>query len=314
MATPCPEGRKPRNTVGTAQILNKYWMESLEFHSFKELFINVILKQGRLKVSSGMCLGLGSLTASWDGKPHGSGSENRSLCQLVAFEACIELLREYLTFEPSMCILMHAGTKNTISDIYFRDPVLNELDRAFLSSRGYVILNTPESESHVTENTFVFTPGADWVVCLSPINTPFPPTLYITRDMTRQAVFCCEPPKPNRDRGDKASLTLFSVSIDAESPRFQPGEGEQIPKYNPLDRQLVRSFLSTRLTANLDSIHPDLYRWFSANCIHYRPDSGEGTHPVVFEYTDGELYDEERADKYWIAKGCKWLRLSALSN
>lgn len=76
------------------QILNKKWRESPEYHSFKKLFIEVILKQERLKVSSGMCLGLGSLTADGEEKPHGNGTENPSLCQLVAFEACIELLRE----------------------------------------------------------------------------------------------------------------------------------------------------------------------------------------------------------------------------
>lgn len=174
---PVPKDASLETLSEQHQILNKYWMESPEFHSFKELFINVILKQERLMVSSGMCLGLGSLTADWHGKPHRSGTENRSLCQLIAFEACIELLRKYLAFESSTCILMPPGTKYAIGDIYFQDPVLNELDRAFLSSRGYVILNTPESESHVTENTFVFTPGAEWVVCLSPINTPSPPTL-----------------------------------------------------------------------------------------------------------------------------------------
>lgn len=51
--------------------------------------------------------------------------------------------------------------------------------------------------------------------------------------------------------------------------------------------------------------HADLDRWFSADYIYYRPDSGEGIQPVVFEYADEELYDEERAEDYWTAKGCK---------
>lgn len=79
-----------------------------------------------------------------------------------------------------------------------------------------------------------------------------------------------------------------------------------IPKYNPLERQLVRSFLSKRLIGNLNSTHLDLHRWFSADCIHYRADSGEGIQPVLFEYTDEELYDDERACDYWAAKGCEW--------
>ncbi len=78
-----------------------------------------------------------------------------------------------------------------------------------------------------------------------------------------------------------------------------------IPNYNPLERQLVRSFLSKRLIANLNSTHLDLDRWFCADCIHYKSDFGEGIEPVVFEYTDEELYDSERAGDYWAAKGCK---------
>lgn len=58
--------------------------------------------------------------------------------------------------------------------------------------------------------------------------------------------------------------------------------------------------------------HADLDRWFSADYIHYRPDSGEGIQPVVFEYTDEELYYEERAEDYWTAKGCKWPSIPTL--
>lgn len=94
---------------------------------------------------------------------------------------------------------MFPGTKHTISDIYFQDPAFNALDRAFLSSRGYMILHTPESETHVTENTLVFTPGTEWAVCLSSINIPCPPVLYITADLTRQASYFYKPRKPNGD-------------------------------------------------------------------------------------------------------------------
>ncbi len=196
---PIPKDASVETLLEQHRILHEYWRLSPESHSFKELFVNVILKQEKLKVSSGMCLGLGSLTADWEGKSHGKGMENRSLCQLVAFEACIELLREYLTVESSKRTLIIAETKHAISDIYFQDPAFNALDRAFLLSRGYMILHTPESETHVTESTFVFTPGTEWDVCLSPINTPSPPVLYITRDMTRQTSFECQSKKPNGD-------------------------------------------------------------------------------------------------------------------
>jgi len=103
-----------------------------------------------------------------------------------------------------------------------------------------------------------------------------------------------------------SSNFLFVAHTNGKLSRFPPGEEDMIPSYHPLERQLVRSFLSKRLIANLNSTHSDLDRWFSADCIHYRSDSGEGIEPVVFEYTDEELYDSERADDYWAAKGCKW--------
>lgn len=196
---PIPRDASMETLSEQHRILQEYWRGSPESHSFTELIIKVILKQEKLKVSSGMCLGLGSLTADREGKPHGKGMENCSLCQLVAFEACIELLREYFTARSSKRTLMLAGTKHAIGDIYFQDPAFNALDRAFLLSRGYMILHTPESETHVAESTFVFAPGTEWDVCLSPINTPSSPVLYITRDMTRQTSFECQPKKPNGD-------------------------------------------------------------------------------------------------------------------
>ena len=102
------------------------------------------------------------------------------------------------------------------------------------------------------------------------------------------------------------SLNLLFVTLTNGNPSRVPlGEGDKLPNYNPLERQLVRSFLSKRLIANLTSTHSDLRCWFAADCIHFQSDSGEGIQPVVFEFTDEELYDDERACDYWTAKGCR---------
>lgn len=100
-----------------------------------------------------------------------------------------------------------------------------------------------------------------------------------------------------------SSNSTFVTFTNGVSLRFPPGEEETIPKYNPAEQELIRSFLSKRQV--VDMTHADLDRWFSADYIYYRPDSGEGIQPVVFEYADEELYDEERAEDYWTAKGCK---------
>jgi len=58
--TPIREGASLEALSEQHRLLTEYWRESPESRSFKELFVEVILKQEKLMVSSGMCLGLGA--------------------------------------------------------------------------------------------------------------------------------------------------------------------------------------------------------------------------------------------------------------
>ena len=48
--------------------------------------------------------------------------------------------------------------KHTIQAIYFQEPEFNSLDKDFLKSRGYEVLDSPSALDFMTEETFLYTP------------------------------------------------------------------------------------------------------------------------------------------------------------
>ena len=74
---------------------------------------------------------------------------------------------------------------------------------------------------------------------------------------------------------------------------------------NPLQRVVIRAFLSKRVTKPFlsEELGPDVYAWF----VYYKCDSGKGTRPVVFQVSEEELYTEKQAGEYWRARGCELL-------
>lgn len=76
-----------------------------------------------------------------------------------------------------------AETKFTIEHVYLQDPHFSALDEEFLRSKGYEILHTPESDHHISESTFLFTPGAEQAVEESSLAAALP-ALYIHNDMS----------------------------------------------------------------------------------------------------------------------------------
>lgn len=102
-----------------------------------------------LKVSSCLCLGLGSLFYHTDDRSprmNKEGINERVMGQLVAFESWVKILREHFD----------------IPNVYFQDPTFNSLDRAFLTSlgEGFQVIDSPASSSVIDEETFLFAPNA----------------------------------------------------------------------------------------------------------------------------------------------------------
>ena len=84
-----------------------------------------------------------------------------SMAQLVALEFFLDILRRHDHEVP-------------LSLIYFQDPAFNDIDRRYLSSLGYSVIDSPASEEVVTEDTFLFAPYNQWEVVFATLNHAFP--------------------------------------------------------------------------------------------------------------------------------------------
>lgn len=73
-------------------------------------------------------------------------------------------------------MLTRIGKREPIRPIYFQDPVFTDVDRAFLQSRGYQVVDSPASDSLLTSTTFVWGWGEQMVLDSSLVSV-FPPLL-----------------------------------------------------------------------------------------------------------------------------------------
>ena len=133
--------------------LRKAWEGSRQHLEFGTT-ITKAMNSNALQITSCLCLGLGSLSRKRD--THESSA--RHMSQLIAFETSIEMLKQ----------------KHTISQVFFQDPSFNPVDRVFLESRGYTILESPASNTHVNEQTYLFMPFVPFNVALATLRKCFP--------------------------------------------------------------------------------------------------------------------------------------------
>ncbi|KAG7001315.1 hypothetical protein G7Y79_00032g066680 [Physcia stellaris] len=144
------------------QALDKAWKSSSSYSRSRST-IQKLLQHQSLRITNAIFLGLGSLSS----QPTPAACE-RSMAKLVAFESIIRLLREKHPLHPWR--------------IYLQDPCFNDLDREFLASLGYGVLESPASNDYLTEQTFLFAPGNCWDVVFASLKKKFP-ALLITNPL-----------------------------------------------------------------------------------------------------------------------------------
>ena len=144
------------------QAYDKAWKSSSTYSRSRST-IQKLLQHPSLRITNAIFLGLGSLSS----QPTSAACEH-SMAKLVAFESIIRLLREKHPLHPWR--------------IYLQDPCFNDLDRAFLASLGYGILESPASNEYITEQTFLFAPGNCWDVVFASL-TKKSPALLITQPL-----------------------------------------------------------------------------------------------------------------------------------
>lgn len=88
-------------------------------------------------------------------------ARKQSMAQLVALEFFLDILRRHNHEIP-------------LSLIHFQDPAFNDIDRTYLSSLGYSVIDSPASDDVVTEDTFLFAPYNQWEVVFATLNHAFP--------------------------------------------------------------------------------------------------------------------------------------------
>ena len=90
---------------------------------------------------------------------------NDSLRQLVALIKMLEIL----------------STSHMISDVYFQDPLFNDVEVAFLTHLGYTVLQDPEARDKMTSTTFLYHIHCPHTVSAHCLDACFP-ALYIGND------------------------------------------------------------------------------------------------------------------------------------
>ena len=100
------------------------------------------------KITNCLALGLASVSGARLDLPAGDHDTRIkhlmkiSMKQLVAFYAMVELLRQH----------------HDIQDVYCQDPSFNDLDKEFLASLNYKVIDSPASNNVISEESFFFAP------------------------------------------------------------------------------------------------------------------------------------------------------------
>lgn len=139
------------------QVLSR--MFALEQHLFPSIVITQCI-----------CIALGTFARVFISREddcfYGSSDEaNSPMRQLVALTRMLELLR----------------STHTITDVYFQDPLLNEVETEFLTRVGYKVLQNPQAKGETTNTTFLFAPHCEHSIAAKHLLKCFP-ALYVGND------------------------------------------------------------------------------------------------------------------------------------
>ena len=172
------------------QEFTKEWRASSTYGTCFEAIRATVLQQKKLNIDRCICLGLGTFTSTPymladDVKKTLYGDRrDRSFSQLVVFEGWIEQLSEFfLSMSTQNKADDLAEEKYPIANIYFQDPAFTPLDEAYLRSKGYSILHTPDSNTLINDATMLFTPREQPEVLEATLAVAFP-GLYISHELS----------------------------------------------------------------------------------------------------------------------------------
>lgn len=116
-----------------------------------------------LGVDTAVCLAMGSVTRNWSLRIH-------SFWQLVFFLDVVELLQS-----------MHEGGDKI--KLYAQEPRFTDMDREFLESLGFTMLESPQAEAYVGKGCFLYVPHLEWHTEIPYLQKAREAPLYITSSL-----------------------------------------------------------------------------------------------------------------------------------
>ena len=172
---------------------SEHWEACAECKEYHDFFVDTIVKLKTMRVEQAMCLGLGSLSSV--NYYSNNGNADQPMRQLVVFESLVKLLRKYEAAfrKPGLHANHTTGRKFKIRKVFFQDPTFTQTDCVFLDQRGYQIIESPMSEEIISDETFLFVPGAEQYVTDSSLNHAHPVVLLGCGALTLQSSFFLNP-------------------------------------------------------------------------------------------------------------------------
>ena len=143
--------------------------ESSQFQSTqsrKAAFKKTLGTLNKVQIDQVICTGIGPFSAF-----HEQDAARNPYHQLADLEMFIELLMP-----------LRQNLQNKKMNVFMQDPSFNELDEAFLRSRGFHILKHPEAYNRMTLATFLYAPGNHDDVVYHAVRVA-EPALFIANDV-----------------------------------------------------------------------------------------------------------------------------------
>ena len=171
-----------------------------------------------------ICLGLGRfdiIAGQERSKMHDENSHT-SLHQLAVLIAMLEILED----------------GHSIQEIYFQDPLFSGVEKDFIQTLGYTVLEDPAACAKMTTSTFFFAPFIPYSVITDALAVAFP-ALYIGNSPA-EVLWTIRRPE---------TTDQWLISIVETLERFQSSteHGEPLPRFDYHDRTLRAWTNATRV-------------------------------------------------------------------
>ena len=173
------EGLTAEKLLGDFRVLQERWEDTLLAKQVKEI-MEKRSADGKWGVEEAVCIGIGSFSRDW-------AHRWRSLWQLVLFVDVVN--RRMLSilhplYLPGITNL-HAvkdEIKDTKIQCFAQDPAFTTLDIEFLSYFSITVLDS-DLQTHITSESFVYSPFVDWFLLLPTFLKSKDPVLYVGNEI-----------------------------------------------------------------------------------------------------------------------------------